>query len=154
MPSILVLHGPNLSRLGKREPAVYGTTTLAEIDARLIALGAELGARVTTLQSNPEGALIDRILGAADEGPGRADGILMNAGAYAHTSIAIADAVRSVAPLPVVEVHLSNTLAREAFRHAAPLGAAARGRVEGFGPLSYELGLRALLSLLPRPEAT
>ena len=148
MRAILLLNGPNLSRLGRREPAVYGMTTLAEIEARVVALGLELGAQVTTLQSNHEGALIDRVLAAADDGPLRADGIVMNAGAFAHTSLAIADAVRSIAPLPVVEVHLSNTVAREAFRHVALLGAAAKGRVEGFGPLSYELGLRAVLGLL------
>jgi 3-dehydroquinate dehydratase-2 len=147
-----VLHGPNLSRLGKREPAVYGTTTLAEVNARLVELGAQLGAVVTTLQSNHEGVLVDRILGAVEDGEGRADAIVMNAGAYAHTSLAIADAVRSVAPLPVVEVHLSNTVAREAFRHVALLGAAAKGRIEGFGPLSYELGLRAVLELLDRAD--
>lgn len=139
---VLVLHGPSLSRLGKREPALYGKTTLAEIDHGLEELGRSLGLRVRCLQSNHEGALIDALLVAADDGTG---GVLLNAGAWAHTSLALADAVRAVAPLPVVEVHLTNTAARD----RPPLvGAACMARVEGFGASSYGVALRALAEVL------
>jgi 3-dehydroquinate dehydratase-2 len=139
----LVLHGPNLSALGTREPAVYGRTTLREIDAALRVEGRRLGLRVRSRQSNHEGVLIDELLAS----PRAAAGVLLNAGAYAHTSLALADAVRAIA-IPVVEVHLSNTAAREQARHAAPVGAACVGRIEGFGPHSYLLGLSALHALL------
>jgi 3-dehydroquinate dehydratase-2 len=145
MTRVLVLHGPNLGHLGRREPAVYGTTTLQQIDDALVNTGAALGLAVTCRQSNHEGALIDALLAAGDDGFG---GVVLNAGAYAHTSLAIADAVRAIAPLPVVEVHLSNTAAREPERHNAVVGAACRGRIEGFGPGSYTLALHALSTLL------
>lgn len=138
---ILVVHGPNLDRLGRREPEVYGKITLAEIDARVAALGAELGVEVVSFQSNAEGALIDRVHAAADETVG---GILINAGGLTHTSVSLRDALLAVA-IPFVEVHLSNVYAREPFRRHSYLSDVAVGVVCGFGALSYELGLRALL---------
>ena len=142
---VLVLHGPNLSRLGRREPAVYGTLTLAEVDAAVATLAASLGAEVSALQSNHEGTLLDALLKADDDGY---CGVLLNAGALAHTSLALADGVRAVAPLPVIEVHLTNTAAREEARQVVVVGAACRARVEGFGVDSYLLGLRGLLALV------
>lgn len=138
---VLVVHGPNLDRLGKREPEVYGRTTLADIDAALIALGRELGAEVETFQSNWEGALIDRVHRAGDEGVG---GILINPGGLTHTSVALRDALLAIA-IPFVEVHLSNVHAREPFRRHSYFSDVARGVVCGFGARSYELGLRGLL---------
>jgi len=143
--SLLVLHGPSLSRLGRREPAIYGTETLAQLDERLIARGAAAGFVVQCRQTNHEGALIDWLLAADDEG---FVGVVLNAGAWAHTSLAVADAVRSIAPLPVIEVHLSNTVARDDVRHAALVGAACRGRIEGFGVGSYLLAVDALAAIV------
>jgi 3-dehydroquinate dehydratase-2 len=143
-PRILVLHGPSLGWLGRREPAVYGTETLDALNARIVAHGASLGMGVICRQSNHEGALIDWLLG--DE----ADAVVLNAGAFAHSSLAIADAVRTIAPIPVIEVHLSNTVAREAARHAAPVGAACRARLEGFGGDGYLMAIDALTSWLGR----
>lgn len=137
---ILVLHGPNLNLLGTREPQTYGTTTLAEIDGRLRALAVELGASCEAFQSNHEGVLIDRI----QEARGRFDGILINAAGLTHTSVALRDALLSVA-IPFVEVHITNVYAREAFRHSSLLSDAAAGVVFGFGPRGYELGLRGLV---------
>jgi 3-dehydroquinate dehydratase-2 len=134
-----------LARLGKREVAVYGTTTLAEIDAQLVELGRSLGLVVECQQTNHEGAFIDALFAGVDAGVG---GALVNTGAWAHTSLAIADAIRAVAPVPVVEVHLTNTSAREPERHAAVVGAACRARVEGFGADSYGVALRGLARLL------
>lgn len=147
---VLVLHGPNLNLLGRREPHRYGVTTLDEIDAALAALGDELGVDVSCAQSNHEGALIDHLHVARDE----ADGVLLNAGAYAHTSLALADAVRAIAPVPVVELHLTNTAARGGERAAAVVGAACIARVEGFGWRSYLVGLRALVDLVQHPLLT
>jgi 3-dehydroquinate dehydratase-2 len=138
---VLVVHGPNLNRLGKREPAVYGQDTLADIDARLVALGDALNVTVETYQSNWEGALIDRVHRAGDEGVG---GIVINPGGLTHTSVALRDALLAVA-LPFVEVHLSNVHAREPFRRHSYFSDAAVGVVTGFGARSYELGLRGLL---------
>lgn len=138
---ILVLHGPNLDRLGRREPAVYGRVTLPAIDARLFALGAELGAEVASFQSNWEGALVDRVHLAADEG---VRGIVLNPAGYTHTSVALRDALLAVA-LPFVEVHLTNVHAREPFRRHSYFSDVAVGVVCGFGAQSYELGLRGLL---------
>lgn len=142
---ILVLHGPNLNLVGKREPAIYGATTLADIDAQLQRLAAELGVTVLSFQSNSEGALVDRIQAARDS----AAAIVINAGAYTHTSVAIRDALLA-AELPVVEVHLSNTYKREAFRHRSLIADIAVGQVVGFGADSYLLGLRAAASVLAR----
>lgn len=142
-----VVHGPNLNLLGRREPSVYGRTTLAELDTWLAALGAELGADVEAFQANSEGALVDHIQAAA----ARVDGFVVNAGAYTHTSIAIRDALIGVA-LPFVEVHLSNVFAREAFRHRSMLADRALGLISGFGPDSYLLALRALAHHLSRTE--
>lgn len=139
MRRILVIHGPNLNLLGHREPTVYGSTTLSEIDESLVRLGDELGLAVESFQSNSEGAIIDAIHGAL----GRCHGILINPGAYTHYSIAIRDAIAGVA-LPTVEVHLSNIHRREEFRHHSVISPVVVGTVAGFGPESYALGLRAL----------
>ncbi|MEO6950365.1 MAG: type II 3-dehydroquinate dehydratase [Polyangia bacterium] len=142
--SIWVLHGPNLNLLGTREPATYGHTTLAEIDRALVESGASRGVTVTCKQSNHEGALIDWVHEAARTGAG---GILINAGGYTHTSIALGDALRAVA-LPAVEVHLSNTQAREAFRHVSHIAPACIGLVAGFGARSYDHALTALIEFI------
>lgn len=138
---ILVMHGPNLNLLGTREPAIYGSLTLPDIDAALAALAAELGIELEFFQSNTEGALVDAIqsVGAV------CDGILINPAAYTHTSIAIRDALTAVA-LPTVEVHLSNVHAREDFRSRSYIAPIAVGQIAGFGVESYLLGLRALFS--------
>jgi 3-dehydroquinate dehydratase-2 len=146
---IAVLHGPNLNLLGRREPEVYGATTLGEVDASLERLGRELGAEVRCFQANGEGALVDHVHVAGVE----VDGFLVNAGAYTHTSVALRDALLGVGR-PFVEVHLSNVHAREPFRHHSFLADRAVGVVAGFGADSYLLGLRALVShLRGRPEA-
>lgn len=143
MPSILVLNGPNLNLLGTRQPEVYGSTTLADVENMCRAEASELGLLVAFAQSNSEGALIDAIHSAK----GTHDGIALNAGAYTHTSVAIMDAVNSVG-LPVVEVHLSNTHAREIYRHQSYLSKAAVGVIAGFGAQSYLLALRALKEVI------
>ncbi|GFO58032.1 3-dehydroquinate dehydratase [Geomonas silvestris] len=142
---ILVLHGPNLNLLGIREPGVYGSTTLDGINTALAALARELGVELKTVQSNSEGALVDAIQQAL----GECQGILINPAAYTHTSVAIRDAVAATA-LPTVEVHLSNIHAREAFRAHSYLAPVAVGQICGFGPESYFLGLRALVSVLEK----
>jgi 3-dehydroquinate dehydratase II len=144
---IAVLHGPNLNLLGTREPEVYGRVRLANIDARLVAIGRELDAEVTSLQSNHEGVLVDAVHGLR----GRCDGIVVNAGALTHTSVALRDALVGVG-IPFVEVHLSNVFAREPFRHHSYLTDVAAGFVCGFGALSYDLGLRGLVDLLQQVE--
>jgi 3-dehydroquinate dehydratase-2 len=138
-----VLHGPNLNMLGRREPDVYGTVTLAEVDVRLADLGDELGVAVDTYQANAEGALVDWIQRTASS----VDGYVVNAGGYTHTSVALLDALTGVAR-PYVEVHLSNLHAREPFRRRSMLAPRAAGVVMGFGPLSYELALRGLVGRL------
>lgn len=139
--SILVLHGPNLNLLGQREPGVYGSVTLDQINHLLEQLGHSLQADVSTLQSNHEGVLVDAI----HEARGRHEGILINAGAYTHTSVAIRDALAGVA-LPTVEVHLSNIYRREEFRHHSYIAPVAIGQISGFGAQSYCLGLQALIN--------
>lgn len=141
---ILVLHGPNLNLLGKREPEVYGRTTLADIERGLAEQATSLGVRLSCFQSNSEGGLIDRIHAAMDEG---VDGIVFNPGGYTHTSVALRDALSGVA-IPFVEVHLSNVHAREEFRHRSLLAAVAVGQVAGFGAGSYGLGLRGIVEWL------
>lgn len=139
MASILVLNGPNLNLLGTRQPEVYGTTTLADIDAACRAHGQTIGVDVTCVQTNFEGGLVDAIHAAK----GTHAGLVINAGAYTHTSIAIMDAVASV-ELPAVEVHLSNIHAREEFRHTSYLARVCVGQIAGFGMHSYILGMDAL----------
>ena len=138
--SVLVLHGPNLNLLGLREPGVYGRVTLDEINHLLETEGHSLQASVSTLQSNHEGVLVDAIHSARDIH----QGILINPGAYTHTSVAIRDAIAAVA-LPTVEVHLSNIYRREEFRHHSYIAPVAIGQISGFGAESYLLGLHALI---------
>jgi 3-dehydroquinate dehydratase II len=145
---ILVLHGPNLAALGTREPAVYGRSTLADIQRSLEALAPGLGCEVECRQSNHEGVLIDALHSAK----GTVDGVLLNPGGLTHTSVALRDAVLA-AGVPVVEVHISNPHAREPFRHVSFVSGAAVGVVQGFGPAGYELALRGLMGVLSREEA-
>ncbi len=137
---ILILNGANLNLLGTREPEIYGAMTLDELNTRLIAEGKKMGAEVTCLQSNHEGALIDALHDARKW----ADGVIFNPGAYTHTSVALRDAVSSI-DIPVIEVHLSNVYAREEFRHKSLLSAVCLGKISGFGWRSYLLGLNALI---------
>jgi 3-dehydroquinate dehydratase-2 len=140
--SFLVLHGPSLNLLGSREPAVYGYTTLDEIDADLHKMAANAGAKLHTLQSNHEGALIDRIHAAREDGT---EFIIINPGGLTHTSVALRDALSAVA-LPFIEVHLSNVHARESFRHHSYLSAVALGVICGLGPEGYLLALQHALN--------
>jgi 3-dehydroquinate dehydratase II len=144
LAQLLVLHGPNLNLLGQREPGVYGRTTLAEIDADLAAIARESGHELASFQSNAEGALIDRVHAAANDGTAF---IVINPGALTHTSVALRDAFAAVA-IPFVEVHLSNVHAREPFRHRSYLADLAVGVITGFGADSYRYGLMAALKRL------
>ena len=139
MTSILILNGPNLNLLGQRQPEVYGATTLAEIEAMCQAKADALSLSLAFHQSNSEGALVDMIHAAQ----GTHDGIILNAGAYTHTSIALMDAITSVG-LPVIELHLSNVHAREEFRHISFISKVAIGVICGFGPEGYELAIKAM----------
>lgn len=143
MFSVLVLHGPNLNLLGSREPGIYGAVTLQEINARLTALAEKQGAKIELLQSSHEGVLVDAIQNAVD----CHDGIVINAAAYTHTSIALRDAI-SATKLPAVEVHLSNIHRREEFRHHSYLAPIVVGQICGFGANSYYLGFHALMTHL------
>ena len=140
---ILILHGPNLNLLGTREPEVYGSMTLDDINEKMIALGKELGVEVTCQQSNHEGALIDALHDARTW----ASGVVFNPGGYTHTSVALRDAITAIV-IPVIEVHLSNVYAREEFRHVSFVSAVCKGKVTGFGWRSYELGLHGLVDII------
>ena len=147
LPRVLVLHGPNLNMLGQREPQIYGHRTLADINTMLVALGQELGVEVETFQSNHEGELVGKIQAAR----GQMAALLINGGAYTHTSVAILDALLAV-DLPVIEVHLSNLYKREEFRHHSYIARAAIGQICGFGADSYFLGLRAAVTIIQRKQ--
>ena len=140
---VLVVHGPNLNLLGEREPEVYGSTRLKEIDRELKRLGRELSIAVETFQSNGEGAIVDRIQRAR----GKTDALVINPGGYTHTSIAIRDAVIALG-VPVIETHLSNVYRREPMRHHSTIADVASGRIMGFGADSYYLALRAARGLI------
>jgi 3-dehydroquinate dehydratase-2 len=144
--SVLVLHGPNLNLLGTREPQIYGSTTLDQINAELIKIGADRGVSLQTFQSNHEGALVDRIQQARTDGTGF---IVINPAAFTHTSVAIRDALAGVA-IPFVEVHLTNVHRREAFRHHSYFSDLAEAVMAGFGPAGYRYALDFALSRLSK----
>ncbi|MBE9030951.1 type II 3-dehydroquinate dehydratase [filamentous cyanobacterium LEGE 11480] len=149
MASILILHGPNLNLLGRREPGVYGSASLMDVNRMLEQEAQLLGVAVAVFQSNHEGALIDQIHAALESH----QGILINPGAYTHTSVALRDAIAGV-NIPAVEVHLSNIHRREEFRHHSYIAPVAIGQISGFGPESYRLGLRALVTYLNQIKDT
>lgn len=140
---VLVLNGPNLNLLGEREPGVYGRVTLDDIESMLVALGRDLGCEVSFVQSNHEGALVDALHSARST----VDAVVFNPGAFTHYSYSLRDAVSSIS-VPVVECHLSNIHAREAFRQHSVIAPVAAGQVSGFGAQSYELALRAAIALV------
>jgi 3-dehydroquinate dehydratase-2 len=143
---VLVIHGPNLNLLGSREPEIYGRRSLGEINAELKDLGARLGLVVETFQSNHEGEIVDRLQQAI----GSCEGVIINAAALTHTSIAIRDALAMLAG-PVIEVHLSNIHRREPFRHTSLMAGVVTGQIVGLGATGYSLALRALAELIPAP---
>ena len=146
--NILILHGINLNMFGKRDPAQYGTTTLVEIDDRLRALGDELSAKIDTFQTNVEGTMVERIHQAHTAS---VDALVINAGAWTHYSYGIRDAL-AMLQCPVIEVHMSNIHAREAFRHVSVFADIVTGQICGFGADSYLLGLRAAVSCIQNPK--
>ncbi|MEA5597751.1 type II 3-dehydroquinate dehydratase [Rivularia sp. UHCC 0363] len=146
--SILVLHGPNLNLLGTREPEIYGSLNLDDINRLLVEAGRSLSAKICAVQSNHEGVLIDAIHDALVKH--QHQGIIINAGAYTHTSVALRDAIASV-NIPTVEVHLSNIYRREEFRHHSYIAPVVVGQISGFGAKSYVLGLQALVDHLRKP---
>jgi 3-dehydroquinate dehydratase-2 len=149
MPKILVLNGPNLNLLGTREPAVYGTATLADVEAACRVAAQAHGIEVDFRQSNHEGVLIDWLHEAGAAPPGSVAGVVLNAGAYTHTSVALHDAIKAIVP-PVIEVHLSNVHAREPFRHRSYLSPACAGIVVGFGVAGYAMAIDGLARLAAR----
>lgn len=143
MTSLLVMNGPNLNLLGTRQPEVYGSTTLSDVESMCRAAGEDLGCKVSFMQSNHEGVLIDTIHAAR----GTHDGIILNAGAYTHTSIALMDAIYSC-EIPTIELHISNVHAREPFRHKSCLAPAVLGIISGLGVQGYTLAMRAMCNHL------
>ncbi|MGB0843462.1 MAG: type II 3-dehydroquinate dehydratase [Alphaproteobacteria bacterium] len=148
MHKILVLNGPNLNMLGKREPGLYGNVTLADIEKSCVSVGNDAGVEVATFQSNSEGELVTRIQNMAENGE---TGLIINAGAYTHTSIAIHDAIRAVSP-KVIEVHISNVHAREDFRHKSYLSAISDGVIVGFGGDGYMYAVQHMSKLLGKAD--
>jgi 3-dehydroquinate dehydratase-2 len=142
---VLVIHGPNLNALGEREPEIYGTQTLADIDELIAATASDVGLQVRCDQYSSEGAIVD----ALHDAKAAVDAVIINPGAYAHYSFAIADALRSI-PIPAIEVHLSNIHSREEFRRTSVTAAACRGTIGGFGALSYVLALHAAAKMLEK----
>lgn len=140
---ILVLNGPNLNLLGQREPGIYGSATLADIERLSVEAGKAVGAEVSCAQSNHEGALIDALQGAS----GTVDGVVLNAGGFTHTSIALRDTILATA-LPVIELHVSNVYARESFRHHSMIAPVCKGVIAGFGAEGYGLAVRAMATHL------
>jgi len=149
MHTFLILHGPNLNLLGRREPEIYGSQTLEQIDASLEKLAAELGVQIQARQSNSEGGLIDLL----QDSRAWANGVIFNPGGYTHTSVALRDAIAAIG-LPVVEVHLSNIFRREEFRQRSLIAPVCIGSISGFGAQSYLLALRALAAYLENPPLT
>ena len=141
---VYILNGPNLNLLGRREPGIYGGKSLPDVETDCREAASALGLSVDFRQSNHEGVLVDWIQEAGD----KAAGLIINPGAYGHTSIALHDAIRAVSPLPAIEVHLSNIHAREAFRHTSMIAPVAVGMICGFGPIGYRLALEALAERL------
>lgn len=149
MLQILVLHGPNLNMLGQREPEIYGSATLDDINTSLENMAEQLDVQVAAVQSNDEGDLI----GLLQQAPDKVDGVIINAGAYTHTSIALRDAIASIA-IPVIEVHISNIYKREEFRHHSMLAPVCLGQITGFGADSYVLGLWAIVRHLQQAQVS
>jgi 3-dehydroquinate dehydratase II len=145
-PKILVIHGPNLNMLGKREPEIYGSATLEEINAGLVKQAAENGFELETFQSNHEGAIVDRIQQAFGQGT---DGVIINPAAFTHTSVAVRDALLLL-DVPIVEIHLSNIYKREPFRHKSLVSDIATAQIAGLGPAGYELALEGMIRLVSR----
>ena len=139
---ILIMHGPNLNLLGEREPGIYGDTNFETLNQHLVEFAASLGLEAEVYQSNHEGALVDKLHESRKE----FSGVVLNAGAYTHYSYAIADAIKAI-KIPVIEVHISNIFARDAFRSHSVIAPVCKGSISGFGLLSYDLGIRALEAL-------